>query len=117
MQFAGNKANFEMSIANFEEPLLKNNPQGLVAQKSGGLLLAQSGLEPIAVTEGLELAFLGDSRKLEQIERAVHGVHCKKTRPRVSAFHSKQKIRHIDVRNAPQGPAADSPIETREPCR
>lgn len=105
-----------MGIPKPEETLLKNNTQGFVAQNRGGLLFAQSGFEAIAITSGLKCAFLRHSGKFKQVKRAVDGVHGKETGRHVSAFHSKQEVRHIDVRNALQGPPADSPIEIGEPC-
>ena len=116
MQFTRSKRNFETRIAKLEESLLENDAQGSVAQKSGSLFFVQNSFEPIAVTSRQQFSVIGNSRKFEQVERTINGIHGKKTRRHVSALHPKQEIRHIHVCNAPQGSAADSPVKTGKAC-
>src|SRR6266404_4280847 len=102
VQRAARWSDFETGITNLEKTLLENDAQDLVAQEFRCTLLGQRGLQSVAAIQCQQLAFCRDSRKLEQVERSIHGIDGKKPRRRARVFHAVQIIRNVGVRDSPQ---------------
>src|SRR5216684_1899726 len=111
VQFAGNRGDFEPSVAKLEKSLLEDDTQDLVSQNFRRTLLRESRLQPIAILQSQELLFNRNSWEFKQVQRAVHGVNGEKPRWSARVFDAEQEIRDVGIGDSAQRTAAHSPIE------
>src|ERR1700680_523084 len=114
------RRDFQVQITYFEEALLKNDAENLLAEQGLGTRLLQRRRNAISRVDANEVRCVGYARESEQVQGTVHGIYGEKSRVCGAAhivLHAIKPVRDVDVGDSSQWAAAQPPIQRGEPAR